>query len=65
MPVINGIKFSCSPCVKGHRSANCIHEDRPLLEIKSTSLRPRSLALLTRSREGSATDAVRWLSRAP
>lgn len=33
MPVIDGIKFSCAACVKGHRSANCPHGDRPLIEI--------------------------------
>ncbi|KAF7728374.1 hypothetical protein EC973_006182 [Apophysomyces ossiformis] len=31
---INGIKFACSTCIKGHRSSHCNHTDRPLLEIR-------------------------------
>ncbi|KAI8976545.1 copper fist DNA binding domain-containing protein [Pilobolus umbonatus] len=32
--IINGIKFACNTCVKGHRSSNCNHTDRPLFEIR-------------------------------
>ncbi|GAA6014518.1 hypothetical protein JCM10207_001633 [Rhodosporidiobolus poonsookiae] len=32
--IIDGIKYSCEPCVRGHRQANCKHSDRPLQEIK-------------------------------
>ncbi|KAG2232008.1 hypothetical protein INT48_004818 [Thamnidium elegans] len=31
--LINGIKFACNTCVKGHRSSNCNHIERPLFEI--------------------------------
>ncbi|KAI8330266.1 copper fist DNA binding domain-containing protein [Choanephora cucurbitarum] len=31
---INGIKFACNTCVKGHRSSNCNHFERPLIEIR-------------------------------
>ncbi|KAK4049991.1 copper-binding transcription factor [Microbotryomycetes sp. JL201] len=34
MVFVEGIKFSCQPCIKGHRSANCVHPDRPLYEKK-------------------------------
>ncbi|KAI9276035.1 copper fist DNA binding domain-containing protein [Sporodiniella umbellata] len=32
--LINGIKFACSTCVKGHRSSTCRHSERPLIEIR-------------------------------
>lgn len=32
--LINGIKFACNTCVKGHRSSNCNHIERPLFEIR-------------------------------
>ncbi|GAA5940743.1 hypothetical protein JCM1841_000346 [Sporobolomyces salmonicolor] len=32
--IIDGVKFSCGPCVKGHRQANCNHGDRELFEVK-------------------------------
>ncbi|GAA6060848.1 hypothetical protein JCM10212_005266 [Sporobolomyces blumeae] len=32
--LIEGIKFSCTPCIKGHRQANCNHQDRELFEVK-------------------------------
>ncbi|ORE02782.1 copper-fist-domain-containing protein [Rhizopus microsporus var. microsporus] len=31
---INGIKYACSTCIKGHRSSHCNHVDRPLFEIR-------------------------------
>lgn len=34
MVFINGIKYACATCIKGHRSSNCHHADRPLFEIK-------------------------------
>ncbi|KAM0755213.1 copper-fist-domain-containing protein [Meredithblackwellia eburnea MCA 4105] len=40
MVLINGVKFSCTPCIKGHRSANCVHPDRPLTEIKKKGRPP-------------------------
>ncbi|SCV73116.1 BQ2448_7041 [Microbotryum intermedium] len=34
--IIDGIKFTCEPCLRGHRSAHCpeSHGDRPLTEVK-------------------------------
>ncbi|CDH55111.1 predicted protein [Lichtheimia corymbifera JMRC:FSU:9682] len=34
MPLINGIKFACNSCIKGHRSSHCNHVERPLFEIR-------------------------------
>jgi len=34
MVFINGKKFACESCIKGHRSSSCKHADRPLFEIK-------------------------------
>ncbi|GAA5911336.1 copper fist DNA-binding domain-containing protein [Sporobolomyces salmoneus] len=32
--LIEGIKFSCASCIKGHRQASCAHGDRELFEVK-------------------------------
>ncbi|CAO3612466.1 unnamed protein product [Cunninghamella echinulata] len=29
-----GIKYACATCIKGHRSSNCNHVERPLFEIR-------------------------------
>ncbi|KAI8983201.1 hypothetical protein BD414DRAFT_490242 [Trametes punicea] len=34
MVFVNDKKFACESCIKGHRSSNCQHTDRPLFEIK-------------------------------
>ncbi|KAG0270882.1 hypothetical protein BGZ95_001390 [Linnemannia exigua] len=34
MVFVNGQKFACSTCIKGHRSTTCNHGERPLHEIK-------------------------------
>ncbi|KAI0369962.1 hypothetical protein BV20DRAFT_967322 [Pilatotrama ljubarskyi] len=34
MVYVNDKKFACESCIKGHRSSNCQHTDRPLFEIK-------------------------------
>ncbi|CAJ0648485.1 17516_t:CDS:2 [Entrophospora sp. SA101] len=34
MVFIDGVKYACATCIKGHRSTSCQHRDRPLLEIK-------------------------------
>ncbi|KAF5384356.1 hypothetical protein D9615_003155 [Tricholomella constricta] len=34
MVLINGNKYACETCIKGHRSSTCRHTDRPLFEIK-------------------------------
>ncbi|GAA5891558.1 hypothetical protein JCM8208_007323 [Rhodotorula glutinis] len=31
--LIDGVKFACEPCIRGHRQATCAHTDRPLREI--------------------------------
>ncbi|KAF2193373.1 hypothetical protein K469DRAFT_712122 [Zopfia rhizophila CBS 207.26] len=33
MPVINGEKWACSSCIKGHRVSGCTHNDRELIHI--------------------------------
>ncbi|KAI9485342.1 MAG: copper fist DNA binding domain-containing protein [Benjaminiella poitrasii] len=32
--IINGQKWSCETCIKGHRASHCQHKDRPLTLIK-------------------------------
>ncbi|GAA5980444.1 hypothetical protein JCM11641_003396 [Rhodosporidiobolus odoratus] len=32
--IIDGVKYSCDACTKGHRQANCTHADRPLTEVR-------------------------------
>jgi hypothetical protein len=34
MVFISSTKYACETCIKGHRSSNCKHTDRPLFEIK-------------------------------
>ncbi|PVG01901.1 hypothetical protein CPB86DRAFT_780772 [Serendipita vermifera] len=34
MVLVNGSKFACQSCIKGHRSSSCGHVDRPLFEIR-------------------------------
>jgi hypothetical protein len=31
--LINGEKYACEACVRGHRVSNCQHSDRPLQHI--------------------------------
>ena len=71
MVFVDGIKFSCEPCIKGHRSAHCLHPDRPLFEVKREwSLRRyHAVSLLIASstfrRQRSSQDAVSNVHRAP
>ena len=37
MVLIDGTKYACQSCIKGHRSSKCTHTARPLTEIKSPS----------------------------
>ncbi|KAH6711062.1 copper fist DNA binding domain-containing protein [Leptodontidium sp. MPI-SDFR-AT-0119] len=34
MPLINGCKYSCEPCIRGHRATSCAHTDRILIEVR-------------------------------
>ncbi|CAI4061593.1 Cup2p SKDI_07G0970 [Saccharomyces kudriavzevii IFO 1802] len=34
MVVINGIKYACETCIRGHRAAQCTHTDGPLQMIR-------------------------------
>ncbi|KAG9288042.1 hypothetical protein G9A89_017637 [Geosiphon pyriformis] len=34
MVFINGVKYACATCIKGHRSTACHHSERPLFVIK-------------------------------
>ncbi|GJJ14572.1 hypothetical protein Clacol_008837 [Clathrus columnatus] len=34
MVILNGLKYACETCIKGHRSSACSHTDRALFEIK-------------------------------
>ncbi|CUS11299.1 unnamed protein product [Tuber aestivum] len=34
MPILNGVKFSCEPCMRGHRSSKCNHTDRILVKVR-------------------------------
>lgn len=37
---INGIKYACITCIKGHRSSSCSHVERPLIEIRKKGRPP-------------------------
>ncbi|GAA5863211.1 hypothetical protein JCM1840_002512 [Sporobolomyces johnsonii] len=41
MVLIDGVKYACQTCIKGHRSSKCTHTNRPLIEIKKKG-RPTS-----------------------
>ncbi|KAI8368118.1 uncharacterized protein BYT42DRAFT_585344 [Radiomyces spectabilis] len=32
--MIDGVKYACATCIKGHRSSHCKHTDRPLVQIR-------------------------------
>ncbi|KAI9826454.1 MAG: hypothetical protein M1826_006663 [Phylliscum demangeonii] len=34
MPTINGVKYACEPCMRGHRSSKCTHSDRILVQVR-------------------------------
>ncbi|GME74398.1 unnamed protein product [Ambrosiozyma monospora] len=34
MVLINGVKYACERCIRGHRVTTCTHTDQPLLMIK-------------------------------
>lgn len=34
MVLINGIKYACERCIRGHRVTTCNHTDQPLMMIK-------------------------------
>ncbi|KAI8329140.1 copper fist DNA binding domain-containing protein [Chlamydoabsidia padenii] len=34
MIVIDNVKYACTACIKGHRSSQCSHTDRPLSAIR-------------------------------
>ncbi|GAA5937496.1 copper fist DNA-binding domain-containing protein [Sporobolomyces koalae] len=41
MVLVDGVKYACQACIKGHRSSKCTHTDRELTEIKKKG-RPTS-----------------------
>ncbi|GAA5883840.1 hypothetical protein JCM16303_007408 [Sporobolomyces ruberrimus] len=41
MVLVDGVKYACQTCIKGHRSSKCTHTDRELTEIKKKG-RPTS-----------------------
>jgi hypothetical protein len=58
MPLINGIKMACEPCIRGHRSTKCTHASerlmvpvrkpgRPLSQCPHPASRPCSCAAVT------------------
>ncbi|GAA5824418.1 hypothetical protein JCM11251_000414 [Rhodosporidiobolus azoricus] len=49
MVILDGVKFACQTCIKGHRTTTCGHNDRPLYEIKKQG-RPRTLTTVEMSR---------------
>lgn len=44
MVLVEGKKYSCETCIKGHRSSNCKHTDRPLFEIQKKGRPPTQCA---------------------
>ncbi|CAG8552348.1 9163_t:CDS:2, partial [Paraglomus brasilianum] len=55
MVFINGIKYACATCIKGHRSTACHHGDRTLYEIKRKG---RPITQCTHCRELRKTQRV-------
>ncbi|WAQ89070.1 hypothetical protein PtA15_10A493 [Puccinia triticina] len=44
MVIIEGKKFACGACIKGHRSSSCSHTDRTLVEIGKKGRPPTQCA---------------------
>ncbi|ORZ20768.1 copper fist DNA binding domain-domain-containing protein, partial [Absidia repens] len=42
-----GVKYACGTCIKGHRSSQCTHAERPLFEIRKKG-RPATQCSLCR-----------------
>ncbi|KAI0129498.1 hypothetical protein BJ170DRAFT_276406 [Xylariales sp. AK1849] len=42
MPLIEGKKMACAPCIRGHRSSKCAHHDRLMIEVRKPG-RPLSV----------------------
>lgn len=55
MILIEGKKFACDTCIKGHRSSACKHTDRPLFEIQKKG---RPITQCTHCRELRKTKQV-------
>jgi len=55
MVYLNGVKFACATCIKGHRSTQCHHKDRELHEIKKKG---RPITQCTHCRELRKTKQV-------
>ncbi|RKP30063.1 copper-fist-domain-containing protein, partial [Metschnikowia bicuspidata] len=34
MVLLNGVKYACDRCIRGHRVSSCTHTDKPLTMIK-------------------------------
>ncbi|CAL9728218.1 transcriptional activator protein Cup2p [Monosporozyma unispora] len=34
MIVIDGVKYACERCIRGHRASKCVHSERPLVPVK-------------------------------
>lgn len=44
MPIVDGKKMACENCIRGHRSAVCPHQYRPLFEVRSRG-RPKGCTI--------------------
>ncbi|CAJ0757916.1 18371_t:CDS:2 [Entrophospora sp. SA101] len=55
MVFIDGVKYACATCIKGHRSTSCQHKDRVLLKIKGKG---RPITQCTHCRELRKTQRV-------
>ena len=56
MVTINGVKFACDRCIRGHRVSGCTHIDQPLRQVKKKGRPPTQGTTVrrARSRSGSA-----------
>ncbi|KAI8373769.1 copper fist DNA binding domain-containing protein [Blakeslea trispora] len=36
---VNGVRYACASCIRGHRVKNCVHQDRELIALSKRGRR--------------------------